>query len=254
MSIPFGTIERLSASVQPLVFETGSPDFPYSTAGTTFLVGFNGRAFVLTTRHGLRPDDLGPVCIFPTDESREVLPLKDVYFVAKEDVGDDFGDVAVMSLEASAPLTRETASARIIALSPAAVDWREHSHDAEFLVLGFPADYSFVDYDMAELHNERIAIIGRYVGLSTGDFVHELEFEKSNVALTTYGGFSGSPVFAVFEWESETVVILCGMVIRGTSSSGRMHFVDRAVLINFIEASVSRATKHLGELVEVLND
>ena len=41
-------IADYSRSVQPLVFETGLDQFPYSTSGTVFLVGHKGKAFVVT--------------------------------------------------------------------------------------------------------------------------------------------------------------------------------------------------------------
>lgn len=92
-------IESIAQSIQPLVFETGIDEAPYSMWGTTFLVGYKGRSFVLTARHTLKPEMLGPICIFPSDESNRLLPLHDVLFVPQADVGDDFADLAVIEID-----------------------------------------------------------------------------------------------------------------------------------------------------------
>ena len=105
-------INRLAASVQPLVFETGNPDVPYSTAGTTFLVGYQRRAFVLTARHSLHPDSLCPVCIFPSDFSQRLLPLKDVFFVSKNYASEDFMDLAIMEIDLTKVADAELAESR----------------------------------------------------------------------------------------------------------------------------------------------
>ena len=64
--IPHEVIASVAGTVQPLVFETGYEDVPYSIHGTVFLVGFEGRAFIITARHNLSLSGgpANPLCIF----------------------------------------------------------------------------------------------------------------------------------------------------------------------------------------------
>lgn len=232
MPVPKDVLARLADSVQPLVFETGIPEYPYSVAGTVFLVGHEGHPFVLTTRHGLTPDNLRPICVFPSDTSLRMLPLKDVFYVPSEHEAEDFVDLAVIAVDTSRVEHGEVAQAKLIDLSLASGDWLSSADEAEFFMLGFPRDHAFVDYERAELHTERMVLQARYVGPSALPHLHELSIVDAH-SLTTFSGFSGAPVFAwVTRNGGRPRLILCGMAIRGTPESGRVHFLDRSVLLD----------------------
>ena len=226
-------------SVQPLVFETGLDEFPYSTAGTVFLVGHEGKAFVLTTRHGLRPDSLLPICVFPSDTSHRLIPLDDVFFVPLSDEPEDFMDLAVIAINTSRIEDSEVAGAHLLALAENLVGWPDDA--AELFVLGFPEDHAFIAPDTQLLHTQRIVLNARYVGPSSIPYLHEARVTDTH-NLTTFSGFSGGPVFAVIRPQDEAASIgLCGMAIRGTSSSNIIHFLDRSVLIDALRVRLARS-------------
>jgi hypothetical protein len=233
-------LSRLAASVQPLVFETGVPEFPYATKGTVFLVGYKGRAFVLTARHALNPDSLSPVCILPSDTSRRILPLDDVFYVSETLIPDDYVDLAVIEIDVTSIQHAELAQARLIDLALASGDWLPHSHSSEFVILGFPEEHSFVDYAEEEIRTVRIAMVGRYCGSSSIAHLHELEI-VDGPPLSTYDGFSGSPVFAFTSQPDGNIEIaLCGMALRGTATSRRVHFLDRSMLLSALEIKYAK--------------
>lgn len=233
-------LSRVAASVQPLVFETGIPATPYATRGTTFLVGYEGRAFVLTARHALNPGNLAPLCIFPSDTSRRILPLMDVFFVPEEYVADDFMDLAVIEIDVSKIAHPELAQAHLIDLGRACGDWTSFPDRSSFVVLGYPEEHSFVDYDQEELATGRIALFGRYYGPSSLPYLHELEILDA-LSLSTFSGFSGAPVLA---WTEQlggpAQITLCGMALRGTPTSGRIHFLDRSVLLDALKVKCAK--------------
>lgn len=238
--MPPDALSRLAASVQPLVFEMGRSDFPYSTLGTTFLVGYEGRAFVLTARHSLYPDKLPPVCIFPSDFSQRLLPLKDVFFVSKDDFAEDFMDLAVIEIDIANIADGESGEASLIDLRLASGDWLSLPESSDFVVIGYPEERSLVDYDQKTIATERITLQGRYLGPSSLPYLHELEI-LDTLSLTTFSGFSGAPVFAWTERSGMPAQIsLCGMVLRGTPSSRRIHFLDRSILLDAIKVKVSQ--------------
>lgn len=235
MTVPLEVLTKLARSVQPLVFETGIEDFPYSVSGTAFLVGYEGRPYVLTTRHALNPENIGPICIFPSDTSQHFIPLKDVFFVPRDDVSEDFVDLAVVRIDMSR-VTQEVAQATLIDLASASGHWEVDSQDAEFVILGYPEDGSSVDYDKQMLRTDRVILRAKYIGCSISPHLHEIEISEPH-ALTTFSGFSGSPIFA---WATRAGLpaapVLCGMAIRGSSLSGRIHFLDRSVLLDALRA------------------
>lgn len=233
MSVPLEVIAKLARSVQPLVFETGIADTPYSVSGTAFLVGYEGHPYVLTTRHSLNPENLSPVCIFPSDISQHLIPLKDVFFVHRNEAPEDFVDLAVIAIDTSRITEAEVAQATLIDLGRASRDWETEAQDYEFVIFGYPADKSFVDYEEQMLHTDRVTLHARYVGRSIIPYLHEIEISEPHV-LTTFSGFSGGPVFA---WAPRPGMApaLCGMALRGSSSSGRVHFLDRSVLLDALK-------------------
>lgn len=234
-------INRISASVQPLVFETNLPEFPYSTRGTVLIVGYEGRAFVLTTRHGLCPEDSPPICVFPTETSQRIIPLKDVFFVSEDHVPDDFVDIAVIEIDMNKITDKEVGSARLIDLDLASGDWLSKSETAEMFVLGYPEEHSFVDYELETITNHRWALHGRYAGASDLDYLHMLEVSGTH-SLSTFSGFSGGPVFAWIEHPGNRgEIILCGMALRGTPTSGLIHFLDRSVLLDALYVKLKHA-------------
>jgi hypothetical protein len=233
-------LNRLAPSVQPLVFETGILDAPYSTAGTTFLVGYKRRAFVFAARHSLRPDALYPLCVFPSDTSQRLLPLKDVFFVPREHVEEDFADFAVIEIDLTKIVDFELGQARLIDLQFVSGDWLSCRDTSDFVVLGFPEEHSVADYDQETLTTERVALRGRYFGPSALSYLHELEV-LDTLSLATFSGFSGAPVFAWTERPGlPAQTALCGMALRGTPSSRRIHFLDRSVLLDALNVKCAK--------------
>lgn len=236
MTVPLEVLAKLARSVQPLVFETGIEESPYSISGTVFLVGYDGHHYVLTARHSLNPENMYPICIFPSDTSQHIIPLKDVFFVPKEECAEDFVDLAVIAIDVSHITQEEVARATLIDFARASGDWKVDSQNAEFVVLGYPIDHSLVDYENQTLHTDRAILHAKYVGPSTSNpHLHEIEISEP-YELTTFSGFSGSPIFA---WASRpgapTAPVLCGMAIRGSSKSGRIHFLDQSVLLDALK-------------------
>jgi hypothetical protein len=232
MPVPQHAIDRLALSVQPLVFETGNAEFPYSTKGTVFLVGYEGKHYVLTARHALNPENPLPICVFPSDTSHRLIPLEDVFFVPRSDVDQDFVDVAVISIQTRDVTHPEVAGAIIIDMARACREWQCCAEDAQFFILGYPEERSFVYYETQEIRTDRVALFGRYGGLSSVPYLHLFRVSDS-MSLKTFSGFSGGPVFAWIEKpDQRPVPVLCGMALRGTPSSSLIHFLDRQVLLD----------------------
>lgn len=233
MSIPQYAIDRLAPCVQPLVFETGVEGARYSsTRGTVFLVGYERRSYVLTARHALQPDNLMPICVFPSDTSHKLIPLEKVFYVPHSPDGEDFEDLAVISIDTSRITHPDVAGARLIDMALVCSEWKKYAHEALFFVLGCPEERSSLNYETTEFQADRVILLGRYRGPSIVQHHHVLSVVDT-LSLTTFSGLSGAPVFAWIELPRQRPkLVLCGMMLRGTPQSGLVHFLDRDVLLD----------------------
>ena len=229
-------ITKLAPSVQPLVFETGIPEFPYSMSGTVFLVGYKGKAYVITTRHGLAADKLPATCIFPTDTSHKLLPLGHMFSVPQKDEPDDYMDLAVIDVAPSAKSDEELGKASLIDVVKAfEPDWVYNAKSIPLYVVGYPSERSKIDYDTGDLRTDRIILSGSYEGPSPLPYLHQLRVNGAE-DFESFSGFSGGPVFSLRQISSGIVKpVLCGMAIRGTSSSALFHFLDASVILDALD-------------------
>jgi hypothetical protein len=226
-----------AVSVQALVFETGLPEFPYSTAGTGFLVLYEGRGFVITALHLLRPDDLRPLWIFPTDTSHRHVPLGKVFFIPKQQFDEDFTDFAVIDIKRER-LDSETGEGTAIDLSLAGGDWHAARDSSTFFVIGYPLEHSAVDYEGETIATQRFALQGRYAGPAASRFLHEIEVQD-HLGLSDFRGLSGSPVFSWVEDEpAKGRITLCGMAVQGTVGSMRVRFIEWEVIAEAIKQKI----------------
>lgn len=200
MSVSQHSIDRLALSVQPLVFETGSKEAPYtSTLGTVFLVDYKGKPYVLTARHALKPDPLAPICVFPSDASHRLIPLRDVFFVSESDEGEDFVDLAVIAIDTERIIHPEIAEARLIDLAVACGEWKKYASEAQFFVIGYSGERSILNYEPLEFCPERETLLGGYDGPSPLlPYIHCLRVSNSR-SLKSFKGLSGAPVLAWIE-------------------------------------------------------
>jgi hypothetical protein len=235
-NVPPGVVAQLSLAVQPLVFETGIEEYPYSTSGTVFLVWYDGKPYVITTRHGLNAENPSPICVFPSDTSLHIMLLSNVFFVSRGYEAEDYMDLAVIEVDNAAMSDPELNRATLIDLALASeYDWEASAFEMDFFLIGYPHERSNINYHTQEMRTERVSLFGKYGGESPLPYLHLFIVDSPN-GLETFSGFSGSPVFA---WRTsgprQTKPVLCGMAIRGTPSSGLVHFLPIAIILDALK-------------------
>ncbi len=225
-------VTRMADTVKPLLLETGIPDAPYGQAGTLFVVGRKGRARAVTCRHALRPDNLHPVCVFPSDGEHSFLPLKHVSFPPLQVLAEDFADLALIEIDIAATKRDRQGHARLLNLDLELPEWMDFAHTTEFVVLGYPRDRSYIDYEDCRIHSERVALYGHYVGPSKSAHIHTMRVAHTK-GLNTFSGFSGGPVLSILRRIGQLPVLLfCGMAIQGSVQSQLVHFLDSKLIIH----------------------
>ena len=223
----YGTFNSLASAVHPLVFETEISEAPHSIAGTGFLVGYCHRVFFVTARHALRPDAIHPLCIL--SPSGHVLPLKDVYFAPAAKADEDFADLAIVEIDMQSVGT-EHCDTRVIPLESVTGDWQQTAQVSSFFVLGFPNQYSCVDYEIGEVQMGFVELACSYQGVAQADCLHELKVEKPP-QLKSFSGFSGGPVFCRHVAASgRELFLLCGVAVQGSTESRMIRFIETSII------------------------
>jgi hypothetical protein len=234
----------IAQAVQPLVFETGLDAIPYSTAGTVFLVSFENRWYVVTTRHGLRPESPPAICVFPNDCSRRIFSLRNVFFVPSADVAEDFVDLAVIDIDPRYQLDPELRQAQPLDLSVLYFDdWESRLDDHEIYLLGYPNELSHVDFEDQFLRTDRVVLRGETIDRSPIDHLYQLILSDTR-ALVSFSGLSGEPVVAVSESSKGRRALFCGMAVRGTPGSGLVHFIPAQVIVHAIKVKIIQDRRH----------
>jgi hypothetical protein len=247
LKFPNVAIWAVERAVRPLVFATDLPEFPFAARGTVFLVEHEGHVFVVTNRHSIDAERYGvpKLCLFTDDGARTILPLKQGHFVSRRDTDAEWADLIAIGLDWSLNSTMALASEPLI--QPPEV-WRRAPH---FFLVGFPEHRSDVDADRRLITLERIALQADYIGPSTMKYVHQLRI-RSATEHPSFSGWSGSPVLALIPRDrAPPTLVLCGVAVSGTPSSGMVHFIDSLVLLVLIRRAIypdARRTNLDGQL------
>jgi len=110
---------------------------------------------------------------------------------------------------------------------------------AELLVAGFPSTEDRYDYDAQKINETLLLRTANLVESELGEDIYTMKGSASDL---DFNGMSGSPVFC----RREGVILFCGIVIRGSSSSGILHFLSSEIVMSALRNSgiESKKPKH----------
>ena len=114
-------------------------------------------------------------------------------------------------------------------------DCNKLSHGDEIFILGFPSESRFVDYAVKRIHFTQVVLRGIYEGRSSEARCHKLRLETS-ITLKELDGLSGGTVFR-HPRDPEKQTQLVGLLVRGSTKNGIVHFIDCAVIDEFVRLS-----------------
>jgi len=226
-------LDYIRRCARPVMFETDVPEAAYSIAGTAFLVGFNDSLYIITARHVIRDYPVEKVVVFPWDKSDFSTPLRiaDFWNIEDEDHADsELSDLLVIKADLGCIPKRDRRKGQLIFLTPPdATAWFGNRFHALFFLCGHPHEINDVDYAKSEVNTGQLMLTGRYVGPSLAG-CHELQV-RNPLGISDFSGLSGSPVFSHTS-DSPFIPVacsklhFCGMVLRGTVESCRIHFLS----------------------------
>lgn len=216
----------LSSFVRPVRFAAGNTLWG---VGSCVLVTLNGQFYGVTARHviGNQGADFQDTRILMPDTSVS-LPMLG-HFCPKSEMLESWHlDIVVYKIDAESYF--DFTGQRLPAMNLG-----EHFYPAKhfpmeaFAVCGYPATDDRYDYDRKKLVDHLLIKTGRISASEFGEPIFKLESSASEYP---FNGMSGSPVFGVLS--AIRRVMLVGLVVRGTESSGIFHFIDFTVVLSSI--------------------
>jgi hypothetical protein len=234
-------LRSLRLCAKPAVFDTGIPGAHFSVAGTLFLVGFHQKVYVLTPRHVVLDWPMDGLAIILT-ETGERLPLSTRWIIRVHDddgtvdEDSDMSDLIIFRADLTEVSPEARSSNYFVHLTPPeAVDWFDSRDESIFFLYGHPKVANYPDWERSKVIQNQYLLHGAYAGPSPFDGCFELSIENP-LALADFDGLSGSPVFSLLkEYKSGIQPVFCGMALRGTAPSKRIHFLGANIIIAALE-------------------
>jgi hypothetical protein len=229
-------IDRIIQCVRPMAFNTGVSAAPFSVAGTGFLVGYRRGVYLVSARHVVGKLEYSRVLIYPTEGAISPLRLTEGWTFQEEEEETDTSDIFVARVDAKnlgGPTKRRS---RLLNIEPRQMsNWLPHRHTSMFFLGGYPKTDTYADYNSLQLKYRPYLLYGNYVGLGSIDGCHKLRLKNPH-HISSFDGLSGSPVFSIpHAIGIAAQPTFCGMLIRGTASSGIVHFLEAALLLVALE-------------------
>lgn len=169
--------------------------------------------------------------VFPTAASRMSLPFDALCKIDALDAEEEFADLYILQINfaafassGDAPLTAQDLA--VGTYCPDAL-----SAGDELLIVGYPEEARFVDYEQFKIKYKRHILTAAYVGPGTQRHCYQLHV-KDNLGLSTYNGLSGSPIFHIVSAGSFAYPRFVGLLLRGSAESQIGHFVGSQVIVH----------------------
>lgn len=217
------------------MFRTGYDEAPFAILGTRFLVGYRGGHYLITTNHGLGQSDPRRLVVYPASREPEVA-TRNWWRVAQDLDDPDSTDLFVLEIDPSSVNETVDRIGRAIDLSPQNTDaWKSERWESTFFVTGYPAIANNADYDRSQVKTAQVLLPGRYARPWKNGSCHEIICGNPQ-NLENFNGFSGSPVFSCLNTIAVAMPTrFCGIAIRATASSRRVHFLESSTIILALE-------------------
>jgi hypothetical protein len=227
---------HLRACVRPVVFETGVRDAPFSVKGTAIVAGYRKALYILTARHVVL-DLPKERCAIIMSEAGERLRLLARWQINTGEDGDS-SDLVVFRADLMGISKKTRRSNHLLHLTPPSVaQWFPKRDSAMFFLFGYPAVANDADYERSKVNMNQFMLYGSYIGPSASSGCFQMSV-KNLLALPTFDGMSGSPVFSLnTPIGGSGQPTFCGMVLRGTPNSERVHFLGSDTILGALDAA-----------------
>jgi hypothetical protein len=252
-SVPLEQPQKLMtifACARPVLFANDDPNFPASVTGTSFVLMFRGRHFVVSAKHVMRGFQPGQVRIQYRPDSARFIPLRNRYqFHCNDSADDDQFDVVVWDVDGGIRPELFGHYQPYLLGTDDVWPW-PHAEErrSDYLYRGYPRIHRRIDFDVQPVREYGLDSVtgrGNYIGPASIEAVHTVELVLLDEHLPSedgLDGMSGSPVFQVVLLEENySTAIFAGMFLRGSRVARRAHFLQQQRIVDILTAiSVGR--------------
>jgi len=233
-------LKRLRYCARPMVFETGVSEFPFSVAGTGFIVAFRKNLLVLTAKHvvGDWPTNKLRLIVSEAGDCVTFTNRWNIRVEEEEETGDQ-NDLVIFQADIANVSAAARGENHVINLTPPAIsDWYGTRNNALFFLFGYPKLANGADYELSKVVSNQYLLHGSYVGDSLSFGCYELAVQNP-LKLSSFDGLSGSPVFSLFTGSANAAQpTFCGLAIRGTASSGKVHILGSQTICAALDEAI----------------
>jgi hypothetical protein len=206
----------ITQAVRPVLFYTGIEEFQYAThGGTAFVVSYQGRPYAVTCRHVFQDFDEGQLTLFGApfpkkgDKSAKV---RGVYYPSSpraSAVDSDVTDFCLIEFETN--VTADFFGGNAYPLCDPTIC--ASTAGDRLLIFGALKEKTVIDPHITVGH---CRLEASDTGPSSDPFLRKGAAQYLGHEFSTVTGISGAPVFNL------THNRLCGMIIRGGLTAGRL--------------------------------
>jgi hypothetical protein len=215
--------EALNTS-RPVLFERREESgFACYGAGSAVLLDWEGRGYVVTAKHVTRQGSAETLRIARDDDSLAFFRFETELIPKGDD--EDWKDLAFYRVHEGLDRRQWAHLALPLNIADLRLAAESYRPGTRLWLSGYPSSHRSIDYDLGHIEISRCLMEASYVGPDTSARgKHRIRIDA---AIDTFDGLSGSPVF--MELNANTI-LLAGILIQGSVSSGLAHFVGAVPL------------------------
>ncbi len=231
------TLRQVLRCAQPIFFEDGFEGYEYSCGGTFFYVKYRERYLAVTAKHCLKDRNIQTLRLLrPSPTKKKAFISFDVVSEI-EDPGDsscDWADLVFIKLNEGALSAEDKAASWFLDCDTLSRSKTIFATGDSLGTKGYPYYARGIDYEKGIITMGAVAWSGTYAGVGHEANIHKCKFSKL-VGVPDLNGFSGAPVFKIFQNRQITTYWFAGVILRGTVQSEMAHFVDHNLFFRALE-------------------
>lgn len=236
-----GVYGILTRHARPVLFENAG-EYRFTGSGTALLLRYNNGSYVITAKHALRDYCISQLRIMVnpgTSGDVDCFPIRSAFqFRCRPD--EDFEDFLVGEVMTD---ELDVEAQQLFFLYEPPEDCHFVVDDGNrVLVVGFPDENQAIDYDERAIYCQATIVMGCEVRQREEDLTYPLVL-RSDCGLSSFRGFSGSPVFA---HSRDGGIRLVGLVQRGHPSTRILRFLDIRAIVHGIDYDRSQLPPQAG--------
>ena len=229
---PEEAILIVGTGARPICFYENEESYIWGT-GSSFLINYLGHVLVITAKHVIENLGANPRHTrIPIPNTTVALPIKSSFtpvFYNHENK-NDVEDLLFFNIDDQLFCQESGLDLYSWDLIHRSYPTSQLEVGDELLIAGFPSTTERYDYDEKKIND---TLLLRTANLVTSELGKDIYTMKGAPSDFDFNGISGAPVFC----RREGVVLFSGIVIRGSSSSGIMHFLSSEIVINALNNS-----------------